>query len=320
MLLHHSLMFFLGLIGLWLGSELITNSATVIAKRMGLSETFIGLTILALGTDFPEIMVAVTGAVEQLGGVDTAGLVVGNVVGSSMSQIALVMGLSGLLKVFKMRKKEVVRNGLMLVVTTLMLFILGLDGLISRTDGLILVVFYLAYFFSLQKKSTLSRIKGKIRRMKLKISGHSFKPLVKLGLGLLIIVIASEWVIDHGTDIASILGVSQMIVGVIMIGLGTSLPELVVSISAVFKGANGLSIGNLIGSNLVDITIALGGSAMIGGWQVSRSIATFDLAYLLFTSVVVVLFLLTKRTLERKESFIMVSLYGVYVSLKILGY
>ena len=126
--------------------------------------------------------------------------------------------------------------------------------------------------------------------------------------------------VENGANIATELGVSQMIVGVILIGLGTSLPELVVSISALIKGANGLSVGNLIGSNLIDIAIALGGSAMISGWQIERSIATFDLAYLLFTSVVVVLFLLTKGTLERKESFLIMSLYIIYISLKALGF
>jgi cation:H+ antiporter len=316
MVIHHALLFFIGLIGLWLGSELITNSATVIARKMGLSETFIGLTILSIGTDFPEIMVAITGAIEQSQGLDTAGLVVGNVVGSTMSQISLVLGLSGLLQVFTMKRKQAVKNGLMLIITTLMLFLLGLDGDLSQTDGLILVIFYLVYFASLQRKTKLSFFKGKLRSFK----ARSVIPLLKLGAGLVTIAIASEWVVDHGVELAQLLGISQMIVGVVLIGLGTSLPELVVSISAVVKGSNGLSIGNLIGSNLIDICLALGGSALIGGWQLPRSVATFDLAYLLFTSVIVVLFLLTRETLEKRESALILGLYGVYLSLKIIGF
>ncbi|MBD3250790.1 MAG: hypothetical protein GF381_04475 [Candidatus Pacebacteria bacterium] len=313
----HYLYFFLGLLGLWLGSELITKSATKIAKRMGLSETFIGLTILAIGTDFPEIMVAMTGAVDQLHGAETTGLVVGNIMGSVLSQISLILGLSGLFKVLRVRKEEVMKNGLVLIGATLMVLLLALDGFLSQVDGLILVAFYLAYFFSLQSKTGFSIIKGKVRRF----TGNGMMlSLLKLGLGLLILAQASHWVVASGEAIATELGVSQMIVGVLLIGFGTSLPELVVSLSAILKGSTGLSVGNLIGSNLIDLLIALGGSAMIGGWQIDRRIATFDLAYLLLTSVIVVLFLMTRRKLDRKESLLVVSLYGVYVSLKILGF
>jgi cation:H+ antiporter len=314
--INHLLFFFVGLIGLWLGSELITNSAQYIAQRMGLSETFIGLTILAVGTDFPEIIIAFNGAIEQTQGADTTGLVIGNIIGSNMSQIALVLGISGLLRVFKMKKKRVIKNGLVLVVSTLMLFLLALDGDLSQADGLILVLIYVIYFLSLQRTTKFSILKGKIKRFKAK----SLLPVMKLVLGLFVLAQASELVLHHGTEISKILGVSQMIIGVILIGLGTSLPELIVSINAVIKGSNGLSIGNLIGSNLIDISLALGGSAMIGGWKIERSVATFDLAYLLFTSVIVVLFLLTKESLERKESFLMLCLYSVYVSLKVLGF
>ncbi len=317
MLVHHLLIFVAGLFGLWLGSELIVKGATVIAKRMGLSETFIGMTILAFGTDFPEIMVAMTGAIEQQQGINTSGLVVGNIVGSNMSQISLVLGVSGLLRVLKAEKNETVKNGLMLIASTFLVLVLSLDGFISPTDGLILLVFYLGYFFSLQQKTKISKLKGSFRRF---LKPKSVAPLLKLGIGLFILAQASDLVVDSGIEIAQLMGLSQMIVGVLMIGLGTSLPELVVSVSAVIKGSGGLSIGNIIGSNIIDLLVALGGSAVIGGWTVTRGIATFDFAYLLFTSVVVVLFLLTKEKLERKESFLILSLYVIYFVLKVLGF
>ena len=166
MLIHQLLFIFLGILGLWLGSELITTGATKIAKKLGFSETFIGLTILAIGTDFPEIMVAMTGAIDQLHGEEMTGLVVGNIVGSNMSQISLVLGFSGLLKVFKMKKNEVMHNGVMLIAITFMLLLLSLDGSLSRVDGLILVSFYVTYFFSLRRKSGLSIVKGKIKSFK----------------------------------------------------------------------------------------------------------------------------------------------------------
>ena len=317
MLSSHLLILILGLAGLWLGSDLIVRGAIKIAKRIGLSQTFIGLTILALGTDFPEIMVAINGAIQQQQGAHTAELVVGNIVGSNMAQISLVLGFTGLISVLRIQKKDTVKNGLMLIATTLLLFITALDGFISPTDGLIMVIFYLAYFLSLRQKTQLSKAKGQLRRI---FKKQSMIPMLQLMIGLLIIAKASNCVVDSGVAISEIMGISQMIVGVLLIGLGTSLPELMVSLTAVLKGSKGLSMGNLIGSNIVDILLALGGSAMLGGWRVERSIATFDLAYLLFTSVVVVLFLLTKQKLERKESFLILSLYGIYLSLKVLGF
>ncbi len=319
MLLNHLLLLLLGLLGLWLGSELITVGASKIAKKMGLSETFIGLTVLAIGTDFPEIVVAFTGAGEKLQGHDTTGLVIGNIVGSTMSQISLVLGFAGLLKVFKMKKQDTMRNGLTLVIVTLLLFLLSLDGLISQIDGAILLSVYLVYFFSLQKTNQLGFFRKKLtshRKKKINLGW----PLAKLIIGLIIVAQASHVVVDNGVTIAHSLGVSQLLVGVLLIGIGTSLPELIVSLSAVLKGANGLSIGNLIGSNLIDVCLALGGSAMVGGWSIQRHIATFDLAYLLFTTVIVVLFLLTKQTLERKESSLILSLYVVYAVLKVIGF
>jgi len=316
MFLNNLAFFGVGLVGLWIGAELIVRGAMKISKRLGLSETFIGLTMLAIGTDFPEIMVALTGAIDQLNGKETADLIVGNILGSTMSQIALVLGIAGTMKVLKLNKKEILQNGLMVILATCLFFILSLDGMISRGDGLIFVVVYIFYFLTLNKTSKIAQLKNKFRKKK----GNPIFPLAQLAIGLIVISEASHLVLDNGINIASDLGISQMLVGIILIGVGTSLPELVVSIKAVMSGSNGLSVGNLIGSNIIDILIALGGSALIGGWRIDRSVAMFDIPFLLLTTVIVVLFLLTKQTLERKESFLLLGMYGVYLMLKLTGW
>ncbi len=310
--------FFAGLIGLWLGSELLVRAAMKVSKSIGLSETFIGLTLLALGTDFPEIMVSLTGAIEKTQGVQTDPIIIGNIIGSNMGQIALVLGISGLLRVYKIEKKQVLHNGLMLVISTFLMIMVSIDGRISRTDGLIFIIFYLAYFFTLKRTSKTSKIKKKLRKK----NGKNFIifALVQLAVGLFVISEASEVVIEKGLLLAEILGMSKLLVGVILIGIGTSLPEMVVSLTAIIRGSNGLSVGNLIGSNIVDILIALGGGALISGWVVEPAVVQFDMAYLLLTSIVVVLFLITREVLERKESFLILGLYAVYLSLKIFGW
>ncbi|MGD9129115.1 MAG: calcium/sodium antiporter [Candidatus Woesebacteria bacterium] len=310
------LLFFLGLVGLWFGSELIIRGAIKISRQLGLSETFVGLTILAIGTDFPEIMVSLTGAIERNQGIETSGIIVGNVIGSNMGQIALVMGIAGLFRVLKMKKEKVLYNGLVLILSTFIFFVLALDGEISKTDGFIFLVLYLFYFITLKKQSSLEKIKLKIKREKSK----SFLPLLQLAVGLVIIAESSQLVIEKGIEIASLLGLSQYVIGVVLVGIGTSLPEMVVSISAVLKKADGLSMGNLIGSNIVDILVALGSGAVISGWNVDRRAVTFDLPFLLLTVVVVVLFMFTRERLERKESLLLLSLYGIYITLKLNGW
>jgi len=233
-----------------------------------------------------------------------------------MSQIALVLGLAGMLKVLKMKKKETIHNGIMLVISTLLFFLVSLDGVISKTDGLIFLVLYGAYFFTLKRQSSLDRIKKRLRVKKDRL----IFSLLQLALGLFVIAEASQLVLEKGIEMASTMGVSQLMIGIILVGIGTSLPELVVSINAILRGASGLSVGNLIGSNIVDILVALGASSMISSWSVDRSVVMFDMPFLLFTTVVVVLFLLTREKLERKESLLLLSLYGIYIYLKFQGW
>lgn len=313
--MQHLLLFLVGLVGLWLGAELITRGALQIARAFGWSESFIGLTVLALGTDFPEIMVAVTGAIKQNAGEPTSGIVIGNIIGSSMAQIGLVMGLVGLIHVMKIKKSNTWSHGLMLIITTFVFYILSQDGVISRNDGLVFLSLYALYFIFINR--TIKRLKFGSRFKKKKPRPSSW---IKLFIGLGVIAEASHLVVTNGVDMAVDLGVSQMVVGVILVGIGTSLPELVVSLNAAIKGASELSVSNLVGSNIVDILIALGGSALITDWQLDRRVVTFDLPFLLFTSVVVVLFFLTKQKLERKESTLILGLYVVYVTLKIGGF
>jgi cation:H+ antiporter len=315
MLLNSSLFFLFGLAGLWLGSELLIRSSLAISRKLKISETIIGLTILSIGTSLPEIVLAITGAIEQGAGKDTSSIIVGSVLGSAMSQIALVLGIAGLIKVLRVNKKDTIRNGFFLIIATLLFFVLTLDGLISATDGLIFLGFYLFYFFSLQRSSHKS---ASHKHIKISKRGYILSSLSLL-FGLVIMAVSSYVVVEHSTLISDYLGISHMLIGILLVGLGTSLPEMMVSLNAVLKGSAGLSVGNVIGSNIVDMLVALGASATISGWRIDPSISSFDLPFLLLTTVIVIFFLLTKQKLERKESFLMICLYVFYILLKFNG-
>ena len=320
------LLFLTGLFLLWFGADLITRAALKIAKALSLSEGFIGLTILAIGTGFPEIIISVTGAMQNLQGVDNSQIIVGNIIGSCMSNLALILGLSGLLRIIRLHKTSVFFDSLVLVLSTGIFYLVAKDGLISREDGLVFILFYLIYLVFLNRRNLQGQLKKAKRQLKRKTSRaiRRRKPklvhFIQLIIGLLILTKASSLVLERGTLIASQLGVNEMLVGILLIGLGSSLPELAVSINAASKGSIALSLNNLIGSNILDIFLALGVSSTISSWEISRSVVQFDLPYLLFTSVIAVLFLFSKNKLQRNESILMIALYVIYVILKAMGF
>lgn len=316
-------LFFIALFLLWLGAETVTRAAIKIAKSLALSEGFIGLTIVAIGTSFPEIIIAVTGAIRQLNGIDSSQIVIGNVIGSSMANLALILGIVGLLQVIKLRKTELLLDMLMLVMSTTIFYFLGQDGIINQQDGILLILFYLIYLLflnrqNLKKQSLLCKKNKKIKTKKIqKINYLSFFQLI---LGLVILFKASQMVLSHGVLIAEMLGVNEMLVGILLVGLGSSLPELMVSITAMRKGSSALSLNNLIGSNILNVFLALGVSGTITSWEINRQLVLFDVPYLLFTTIIAVLFLLSKNKFERKESILMIALYVIYIILKLSGF
>ena len=316
------LIFILAIFLLWLGAESVTKAAIKIAKTLSLSESFIGLTIVAIGTSFPEIVISITGAVQNLRGEETSQIVLGNVIGSGMANLALILGILGIFKVIKLKKNELLLDMLMLVLSTTILYLVSLDGLITIQDGVLLILFYLIYLLFLNRqnlrKQTILFKKKQFKKKKLK--KIKLAHLVQLTLGLIILTKASQMVLDSGVILAEKLNINEMLVGILLVGLGSSLPELMVSLNAALKGSMALSLNNLIGSNILNVFLALGVSSTITTWEVDRQVVQFDIPYLLFTSIVAVLFLLSKNKFERNESLLMIALYTIFIVLKISGF
>lgn len=309
----------IGLGLLWLGSQILVKGALAFAKRVGWSDSFVGLSLLSLYSNFPEIAISVTGAVNQLQGQESAELVIGNILGSSLSHITLVLGLVGMIKVLKIEKNDLVRSGLVLILSTGLLVWLSVDGFISQAEGWLLLGLYLGYLLLVRSKKSLSKAKRKKRQHRF-LQVKNVPSILHIVAGLVVILFASDWVLESGSTLADSFGISQTIVGVFILGLGNSLPELFVALQSLKLKSDDLSISTLIGSNIVGMLLAVGSSAALVGWRVDRQVANFDMPFLLLASVIVVLFLMTKNKLERKESFLLLAIYGVYAALKALGY
>ena len=304
----------LGLAGLWIGAELTTRGSMSIAHKLKISYTFVGLTILAIGTDLPELFINITGAVEKLRGVDTSGLILGETVGTVISQTTFILGLVGLFGIVIILKREFLRDGLIMIGSAAVLFLMGMDGQLSMMDGLILVIIYVFYFMTVLREE---KITEKIKNRKEGL-GVLFWAGVSLVAGLIFLVFAAKVVVDNAVDLANMWGVSQTMVGLLIVGLGTSLPELTICVSAVRKKAGKLSIGNLIGSNTFDILFTLGLGAVIAkGFTVNAALLDFDIPFMIGVTVLAVFLLRTKMKLEKREAITLILVYLAYIALKL---
>lgn len=304
----------LGLAGLVLGSQLIIRGALEIANHYKFSQIFIGLTILAIGTDLPELVVNISGAIHRLGGIETSGLIVGQTIGTCFGQIALTMGIIGIFCYLTLSHKRVIRDGSMMIVSVILLLLVGLDGVITRFDGALFILIYVVYFAFLQREEkTFEKIK---RRPSMDLLWS----VISIVAGFGVLIYCSNIVIDNAVELADIWGVRQSLIGIVLIGLGTSLPEIVLSISAIIKKAPMLSVGNLIGSNIFDILFTLGIGAVISEFVVSANLLIFDIPFLIATSFVVMIFFLRKRGIQKVEALALLGIYCLYIAAKFIGF
>jgi cation:H+ antiporter len=303
-----------GIAGLWLGTELTIGGAMAIARRLQLSEFFVGLVILSIGSDLPELAVAVDAGLKGLLGQDTSGVVVGTSIGSVVAQIGFVLGLTGLISYLTLPRSFVFRHGTVLLGATILLFALAFDGRITRFEGVLLVGTYGAYVLALMNGANVPEERPRA------LAGGGLSSWLALIAGLVVVIASSEVTVSTVVHIAQTFDVSEAVISVLVIGLGTSLPELSISISAILKKRTQLSVGNIIGSNVLDTLLPIGLAAMISGVRFERQLLYFDLPYIFVLTTVVLAFFITRRGVTRPEGAIILGLYGAYVAVKLMQF
>lgn len=296
-----------GLAGLWLGAELTVRGSLDIARHLKLSPLFVGLAIVALGTDLPELFVDISAALDRLRGIETSDIIIGETLGTCMSQIGLVLGIAGLLVSLQVTKKILLRDGLVLIGSVLVFFLLSWNGILSRTDGVILVLFYVVYLVFLYKDE---RLFSKIKR---RPSLHLLWSALSLVGGIALLILASDSTIDNAVALSEDFGIAQSFVGIMIVGLGTSLPELASALAGIRKKAGSLVVGLLIGSNIYDVLFTLGIGSTISGFLVNKSLLYFDIPALFFLSVIVVLLFRQDYRLKKWEAGFLICFFGIYV-------
>jgi cation:H+ antiporter len=302
----------LGLAGLWYGTELTIRGAVTVASRLGVSEFIVGVAILSIGSDLPELAIAIDGAMINLRAGDASDVVVGTAVGSSLGQIGFVLGTAALLSYLTLPRSVVYQHGSVLLGSVLLLGIFGFDGTVSRTEGIALLVVYIIYFAALfgdrrNRSDPDGEHEGDV----------TTKAWLFLAIGLGIVGVCAELTVSGAIAVAATLEISETFVAVVIIGLGTSLPELSISVGAAIRKRARMSVGNLIGSNIFDTLVPVGAAAAIATLRFDGNLLRFELPFLFFLTLVVLVFFLRKRGIQKGEAVIVLALYGGYLLLKL---
>ena len=307
----------IGFVLLIKGADIFVDGASSIAKKMGIPSVIVGLTIVSLGTSAPELAVSI---ISDLNGSNE--IAVGNVLGSNLFNTLMVLGVTTIVLPLIIIKSKIKTDFFVCIGVSVLLLVLTFDSIIfggetnilSRFDGIILVILCLCYIAFLIFKALKTETAPLTEEEK---NVNIFAKIFLMVIGVVAIVYGGDFVVDSASNIAKSFGMSEKLVGLTIVAMGTSLPELVTSIVASLKGENDIALGNVLGSNIFNILLILGVSSVISPIAVGSALL-FDFIYLicitLFIFVLVFLFGKNKeKKLTRFEGFILVGLYAAYM-------
>tara|TARA_Y100000310_G_scaffold148238_1_gene147487 strand:+ start:1252 stop:2193 length:942 start_codon:yes stop_codon:yes gene_type:complete len=301
----------LGLMGIWISAGIVVINLQKIAKAINMTEAFIGLTVLSIATSLPEIFTHLVVSMDVLNGIDTSNIAIGSNIGSNIVQITFIMGLIGLMVLVKSHQKILKIDSVVMLSGIILLFVMCLNGKISRSEGFILTFVYIGYLIYLTKGE-------KIFKNHHKLKDHTLKHTLLTCMGLALLLYSAKVVVTNADALAALWGVRDSFIGSIVIGLTTALPELTVAIRAILKGSTGMSLGTLIGSNITNPLFALGIGAMVSGYTVDKVITFFDIPFWFFVSLLVIFFFKKKMKLDKPEAVTLILLYLSYLFIKIM--
>ncbi|WP_407455150.1 calcium/sodium antiporter [Methanobrevibacter sp.] len=299
----------IGFVFLIKGSDFFVDGASSIASLLKIPTIIVGLTIVALGTSAPEAAVSITSSLTG-----SNALAVSNVIGSNLFNMLMVIGIAALLSELLMEKSVLEKDLPFLVGITLLwavFIIIGWD--ITNIEGIILLLILVAYIFYLVRDAKKSSGSDEVEEPKFTLP----KSIIFILVGLAGIIIGGDLVVDSASAIAIALGMSETLVGLTIVAIGTSLPELVTSITALKKGENQLVIGNVIGSNIFNILFVLGASSAISAIPLDSSLL-IDVLFMFAVTVLCFIFGKTQDKYDKKEGVILIALFIAYMAFAIL--
>lgn len=300
----------IGLVLLVKGADYFVEGSSSIAKRFNIPSMVIGLTLVAFGTSSPELAVSVSGSLNQANGI-----VFGNVVGSNIVNVLFILGISAFITPISIKSKTIFKEMPFAILTTIALMLMVMDGLIngdpisviSRSEGWILLLFFAIYLYSMVEISIMGKEDSEEEILVLPIP----KSIIFTIGGLVAIVFGADLVVNGASEIAALFGLSETLIGLTIVAIGTSLPELITSVVAAKKGENDIAVGNIVGSCIFNVLFVMGVSGVI--YPVDIAIEYYaDLWILLAAMLVVVPMMYTSKKISRWEGVLMMLGYVAY--------
>lgn len=316
--LYYLSLFVIGLVILIYSSNCLIQSSVKVSLLLRLTPLFIGGVIIAFGTSAPEAVVGIVAAIK-----DQKDIALGNVIGSNIANIGLILGLCVLFRPLMVRRSVLKTEVPLMVAASLLVYILSLDLKIDRLDGVILLLCFVMFFilsYRGAKRYFDSRELSDFKFKKLfqKVNSRALAFLLSL-IFLLGVVMGANLMIKGGVGLARIFHISAWVIAITIFAIGTSLPELAASLTAVVKKVDSISIGNIVGSNIFNILFVLGIVAVIRPLELDSHVLRFEFPYLVGISVLVALFMKTRFKVSRLEGLILLVSYILFVLILITG-
>ncbi|MEA3457351.1 MAG: calcium/sodium antiporter [Candidatus Thermoplasmatota archaeon] len=304
--------FIVGIILLWKGSDILVEGTSKTAAKLGISSLIISLIIVAFGTSAPEFAISVGAAFQS-----RAGISLGNIIGSCVANILLVLGLSAIIRPINIKKSIMGREMPILVGATIVLFFFSFFGLLdapyhiaSGVIFLILFATFVVYFLHCAKKERSNSKEYK--------KGTTQKNILFIILGIVGVVVGAWLLIESAVTIADFFNIPPFVIAVSMIAIGTSLPELVVSVTAAHKGESDIAVGNVLGSNVFNIFLILGACALFIPLNATGSF--YHLLFLMMATLILFPVVHTGHVISRKEGVFFLALYSFFIWYIFFGY
>ena len=312
------LLLIVGFVFLIKGADLFVDGASSTAQNFKIPKIIIGLTIVAFGTSAPELAVSIKA---NLSG--SSDMVLGNVVGSNIMNILLILGTSSLFAKMAVKDSTVKKEIPFTILFSTLLMVLAFDNMfdnsitnvITRTDGIVILLFFVIFIYYLVTVMKSDRNKEAGEKPKFNIVYSILFTII----GLVGIVVGSNFVVDNATEIAKALNVSEKMISLTIVAFGTSLPELVTSIQAARKGENDIAIGNIIGSNVFNIGMVIGLPAAFIGQVSVGSFNYIDMFTMIISATLLLVLTFKKRKLERNQGIVMLLIFAIYYAHVIIG-
>lgn len=304
----------IGLFFLWGGAELLIRNGARLARIIGISPIVIGLTVISVGTSLPEFVVSFLAALK-----DTMGISIGNIIGSNIANIGLILGVGAILTTLNVEREWIKMEVPLMILFTIIFSIFARTGyIVQRWEGIILVVFLTLFLIYLFRSSGEGGIPLEIEG---ETASEPASPGVKLRLLVLalagagILILGSKMTVDSARIIARAFGVSEAVIGLSLIALGTSLPELATTVVGIIRKENDLVVGNIIGSNIFNLLFIGGVVSIIRPIDIDVQLFRIEFPFLLAVSILLWPLMYIGLNLKRMEGFLLLALYVIFISL-----